>query len=118
MADPFAPSAKDRFKTAFGLIHIALVLIAAVSFVTSVVQSGEQPIKYETMTVISFAMGSSYTGSDPVIRVRDETGLEYPVQAPADIGESCAVGDNIAIIKQGINLKVGPEACAVQVATP
>ncbi len=117
MADPFQPTSKERFQRIAGMLILLAIVGGVGSFIWSVVQSGEQPVEYETMTVVSFGMGSGFDGSRPVIRVQDSEGLEYPVSSNADIGESCQIGDTIAIIRQGINLRVGPEACGVAQAS-
>ncbi len=111
MSDPFAPTIVDRVKQA-ALLLIVLGVIATVGlFFVTVAQSGEQPVAHERMTIVGFGMGSGYNGSQPLVRAQDAQGLEHPVPAPSDIGTSCSIGDDIAIIRQGLNLRVGPEVC-------
>lgn len=116
MNDPVSPTAKDRWKGLVGTAALLTFVGLGLWFAVTLLTAEEQQIIHENMTVTGFGMGASYAGNSAIVQVRDAQGLEYPVEAPADIGESCAIGDRIAIIKQGISLKVGPEACAVGTA--
>ncbi len=111
MSDPFGPSPKEQLLRAIVLIVFLAIIGFGLWIAATVVISEDQPVVHEEMTVIGFGMGQGYTGAEPIVRVRDEAGREYQVPGPSNIGDSCQVGDTIAIQRQGIKLQVGVARC-------
>ncbi len=91
----------------------AFLLIAAVlAFVVYfALIAEEKPVQTETAEVIGYGMGAGYSGNKPLLKVMTARGDERSISVEPGVLESCQVGDEVLLHRQGVNLTVAARMC-------